>query len=83
MSEKSIKQAKKLVQKYQKTIFFHVTDERIDILESRECAYIDLANTISVLKKVANKTPFNSDIEEYVNNKIAEYTAIEEAMKSL
>jgi hypothetical protein len=32
--------AKELVDKFQKQIFFHITDERLDIEESKGCALI-------------------------------------------
>ena len=32
--------AKELVHRFQETMFFHVTDERIDINEAKQCALI-------------------------------------------
>lgn len=34
------KKARELVHRFQKTLFFHVTDERIDIQEAKQCALI-------------------------------------------
>jgi hypothetical protein len=38
--------AKELVHRFQETMFFHVTDERIDIEEAKQCALIAVDEVI-------------------------------------
>jgi hypothetical protein len=48
--------AKELVHRFQETMFFHVTDERIDIEEAKQCALIAVDEILSLHKKVALET---------------------------
>jgi hypothetical protein len=45
--------AEELVHRFQETMFFHVTDERIDIEEAKQCALIAV--------KFARENPLNTE----------------------
>ena len=47
--------AKELVHRFQKTLFFHVTDERIDIQEAKQCALIAVDEILEAKTKILNK----------------------------
>lgn len=52
--------AKELVDKFQKQIFFAVTDERLDIEEAKGCAIIAVQEIIILLDEL----PINEDVIE-------------------
>jgi 2-hydroxy-3-keto-5-methylthiopentenyl-1-phosphate phosphatase len=44
--------AKELVHRFQETMFFHVTDERIDIEEAKQCALIAVDEIINSIQEI-------------------------------
>jgi hypothetical protein len=50
--------AKELVDEFQRQIFFYVTDERIDIEESKGCALI-------AVDEIRDNLPLITDIQNY------------------
>lgn len=58
------KKAKELVSKFQKQIFFDVTNERLDIEESKGCALIAVEEVMDCLNTVMIPNPFKPYWEE-------------------
>jgi hypothetical protein len=58
----SKEKARELVHRFQETMFFHVTDERIDIEEAKQCALIAVDEILFVLNELPDTYSDNASI---------------------